>query len=282
MRRFVAAVLIFGLANVPVGAQDNEDFEYALDTVLALTPEQIKKFKEELDARQEAAAQRARGPLVGIEESASYSFDPNVSGNLIFVATGRVTAISFLDASAKSWPVTNVLVGNGEDFEVSVPIKGGGTITIAPKKAYSGGNVVVFLEGLEEPLSLDIQSNELQFHRKYNLSIPSLGPNGLPHKTIAADKQNAEIGGDYLYEFLDGSIPADAKQVSFNGDFSGVEGWLINNELILKTSSNLISPAWHKQVQSASGVNVYALSPLSVLVVQSNGSLKHLEVLNDG
>lgn len=143
-------------------------------------------------------------------------------------------------------------------------------VMIEPLQAWSHSNIVVMLKGKSTPVIILVSAGQDEVDIRLDMRVAGQNPDtpfnpyrpqGLSHLT---DIDNQAIG------FLDGRIP-DVAQRMIASDPS-VQGWLVGSSLYVKTSFDVLHPAYSAKVSTADGLHSYRFDNL-----QENRTISFLQ-----
>ena len=306
MRNTVAAILLLALLPLPAAAQDGAPagggpaapLERAVDVwsanalpdedaarqgraALPFTPEQIEILGRILRETQEATARGAGDPPAGRVRRIRLD-DGAIPA--IALRRGYVTAVSFTDSTGAPWPIEEALV----DRRFLPPDWQGGTaeeesgsnrvashlLYLAPSAAYLGGNAVVKLRGLAEPVVAHLRGTgaDADFRVEIRLAVP--GPNADPG--ALAQPAAFHAGDPVLLGLLGGVVPRDAERLAVEGGASGDRAWRRGGEVLLLTRAHLLSPGPLAAERGPGGRWAYRLAGTPLALVSDGGREKRL------
>ena len=138
---------------------------------------------------------------------------------------GYVTAVSFTDSTGAPWPIEEALVDRrflppgAESGAGDEGSEGGHLLYLAPQAAYLGGNAVVKLRGLAEPVVAGLRGTgaHADFRVEIRLGVP--GPNADPG--ALAQPAAFHAGDAVLLGLLGGAVPPDAERLAVEGGSAG-------------------------------------------------------------
>lgn len=250
-------------------------FDAALDQLLPLKPEGIRKVLDTFKDSREAA----ETPIVVPQpknEVRTISLDPAEAPATLLTSPGYVTTVTILDASGAPWPIQDVSWGGR--FDISPPEEGGHIVRLSPQTAHGTGNLSVRLVDLITPITFSLGTGLEEVHYRFDARIPKNGPlaktplieyGGL--KTVAGTDDN-------LVAILDGTPDATAEKLSLSGVDGRTTAWRAGGKIYLRTPLALLSPAWDSSVASADGTNVYTLKETPVILLSDGGRMVHASI----
>ena len=259
---------------------------------LPFTPEQIEALGRILRETQAATARGHGEPPQGrvrrIRLDDGAIFGTSVSGTSvsgtsvpeIALRRGYVTAVSFTDSTGAPWPIEEALVdrrflppgaesGAGDEGSQSSHL-----LYLAPQAAYLGGNAVVKLRGLAEPVVIGLRGTgaDADFRVEIRLGLP--GPNADPG--ALAQPAAFHAGDAVLLGVLGGAVPPDAERLAVEGGASGDRAWRRGGEVLLLTRAHLLSPGPLAAERGPGGRWAYRLAGTPLALVSDGGRERRL------
>ncbi|MCF8037254.1 MAG: DotH/IcmK family type IV secretion protein [Desulfobacteraceae bacterium] len=255
-------------------------FERSLNGQFPMTPEQIEKLKRRMNGTKKAVHKRT--PPKMINRTRRLSFETGKKSPVVRIAPGYVTTISFFDSTGRPWPVTSVVLGNPNYYNVQRPDNQNNVITIAALKDYVDSNLALTFKSQHMPSTIQLKTVSGQDgeetdslvvfradQRGPNAEQPMIGPE--PDPTIDS----------VLMQFLDNVPPEEARRIRLlsggdsgheaREDRQGVALWSYQDSLYLRTRHPLTWPAWNAVAKGPGGVRVYELSRVPSLMISDNG-----------
>jgi intracellular multiplication protein IcmK len=250
-----------------------EAFDAALQGLLPLKPEEIRKLLEHFDRTQESVelpVYPAPKPEVAVE---TLSLDPGTKPTTIKTAYGYVTTVAFVDTTGQPWPIQNITwAGNFDIVEVQTgQNEATHTLRITPQSEFAYGNMSIQMLTLNTPIIISLETSRDMVHYRFDAIVPQEGPfattpiieNGV---TLAAG--DADMSG-----VLEGVVPPSAIKMSVTGVDSRTSAYRFNGMTYLRTPLALLSPAWMSSASSADGMHVYALNHAPVVLLSDKGKM---------
>ncbi|MBN2690010.1 MAG: type IV secretion protein IcmK [Gammaproteobacteria bacterium] len=265
--------------NLPKSAQQvpvsQQAFAGVLNQRLPLTPDQIRILHKAFDDAQRAAAEPAHAPAKPTASAIAVNLAPDATPPVIRLGAGYITSLVFVDGSGQPWPIKAYSVGNPEAFNIQWDQKGN-TLLVQADTFYKRSNLAVMLAGLNTPIMLTLLPGQTAVDYRVDLRVPGLGPNAmLLHAGFASSNDSV------MLTFLNGVPPKGAKSVQIHGDDSS-QAWIFNKLLYLRTSLDVISPAWQAIMSSSDGTHIYRLEPTSVVLAVEHGKDRVMKLVVDG
>ena len=267
-------VLMRGMpaASRPATPESTAAFNMLLQQNMPMTSAQILQLRQEMDLAQRAASIPATIPPKPISSTLMINLAPGVAPPAIRLAQGYVTSLVFVDSTGAPWPVASFNIGNPK----AVNMQWDGKSNIVMMQAmlpYSHGDIVIQLQGLPTPITLELVSGQPVVDYRVDLHVPGMGPNTkeLPTGTPLPNSANQLLLG-----VLDGVAPAGSKALVVQG--ADASAWLLNDKLYLRTRLTLLSPGWMGKMVSPDGMNAYELPKTSSVLVSRYGEPAELKI----
>lgn len=247
------------------GDVNNEAFGRMTQTLLPLTPEQIKILHLLYSANQRAASQYPGVPPKPVSTSVIANLSPGATPPVVRLGAGFVTALVFLDSSGAPWPVASYSLGNPQAFNIQWD-KTSNILLVQGITAYRRGNIAVLLKGLNTPVMLEFVPGQSAMDVRVDVRVPGLGPNG---QASVAGLPGVE--SPYLLNLLDGVPPKGSEQLTSSLCNNCV--WQYKGKMYLRTRMTVLSPAWISTMSSVDGTHVYEMQPTPVVLVSRDGKV---------
>ena len=204
----------------------------------------------------------------------------------IALRRGYVTAVSFTDSTGAPWPIEEALVDRrflppgAESGAGDGGSESGHLLYLAPRAAYLGGNAVVKLRGLAEPVVIGLSGTgaDADFRVAIRLGVP--GPNADPG--ALAQPAAFHAGDAVLLGLLGGAVPPDAERLAVEGGASGDRAWRRGGEVLLLTHAHLLSPGPLAAERGPGGRWAYRLAGTPLALVSDGGREKRLGFADTG
>ncbi len=248
-----------------------EAFDNALNQLLPLKPDEIRKLLEHFDRTQESVeipVYPNPKPKVAVE---TISLDPGSLPAVIYVASGHVTTLNILDISGAPWPIEDISwAGNFEVIESSMA-GGSHMLRISPSTEFAHGNMSIRLLELKTPVIITLETSRDIVHYRFDAIIPQYGPFG--KSPLIKKSVTLSAGGADISAVLEG-VPSDGTR---RLDVSGVDGrtsaYIKGEKVYVRTPLTLLSPGWESSVSSADGMTVYKINSAPVLILSDGGQM---------
>lgn len=260
--------LAAALCGSPCQAQEHEEGRQpAPDPVYSgppLTEEQVQNLYHRFDQGQSLLDHRDDPHMVGVpvSRSVTVTFRPGAPINIIQLARGFPTAITFLDQTGQPWPIawdTNsnkagecdidgkMPNGNGGQRGVQVvgahsciPEKGSNVLMLQPESTYPKGGLDVTLQGAPKPIAFLWVTGPGRYDADLTVSVHARGPKALPG--AASDTPAPALGS--LQAFLDGTPPAEAEPLTVSGvSPDNLRAWKLGTHFYLQSRYEVQSPS---------------------------------------
>lgn len=249
---------------------NDEAFGRMTQTLLPLTPEQIKLLHLLYSANQRAASEYPGVPPKPISTSVIVNLSPGATPPVVRLGSGFVTALVFLDSSGAPWPVASYSLGNPQAFDIKWDQKSN-ILLVQAITAYRRGNIAVLLKGLNTPVMLEFVPGQTAMDVRVDIRVPGLGPNAEPTMSGLPG-----VESPYLLNLLDGIPPQGSKQLIASECDNCA--WAYQGKMYLRTRMSVLSPAWISTMSSVDGTHVYEMQPAPVVLASRNGKLVKMTI----
>lgn len=265
---------------------------------LVLEPHQVRDVKNILLDQQRARVSPYSSIPTPTTRSLNVKFAPGVVPPVIRLSANMLSTIVFSDAAGNPWNITNVALNrqmfsdgtSGAVLEQSADQASGtvpgqsadssaGTqttfkrnhnvLSLEPLNPVAYGNVAVSLEGLDTPVIFILSTGQAEVDMRVDARIPGLNP----HRTAKAfptQTTTLHAVDDATLQFVDGAPPEGA--ASLKTSSREVDAWLYGEEVIVRTDSQIIYPAFTASVTSSSGMTVYRFDKDTKALTISKGT----------
>jgi intracellular multiplication protein IcmK len=249
-------------------------FTNVVNQLLPMTPEQIAHLREAFNEAQRAAATPVGIPPKPTSSSVIVDLAPQAASPVIRLQAGYISSLVFLDSTGQPWPISAYSLGDPTAFNIQWDHKGN-TLLIQSVTFYKRCNLAVILKGLNTPVMLTLIPGQEAVDYRVDLRIPGLGPNAAFTQGGLPDSANP-----LLLDVLNGVPPPGAKTLHVNG--GSCQAWLLGKTMFLRTTLDVISPAWKSQMSSIDGTHAYELQPAPVVLALEHGKDKTITLTLEG
>jgi intracellular multiplication protein IcmK len=240
-------------------------------TMLPMSPAQIKRLRELFNQTQAAAATTPGTPPRPTISSQYVKLEPGATPTVIRLAQGYVTTLAFLDSTGQPWPVDNYDIGNPQAFNIQWDKKSN-LLMIQATSLYNVGNLAVQLRGLETPVMVTLISGQKAVDYRIDLRVPGNGPNA---KALLG-RSLPQSADPALLNILEGVPPAGNTALKISGGVA--QAWLVDDHLYVRTRLTLISPAWIATMSSPDGMKAYEMPKTPLILGFEDGQSIQLKV----
>lgn len=242
--------------------------------LLPMSSDQIAKLREAFNETQLAAATPAGIPPKPTTTSLIVNLSPQSAPPVIRLGAGYISSLVFMDSTGQPWPIAAYSIGDPNAFNIQWDKKGN-TLLVQSASFYKRSNLAVILKDLNTPVMLTLLAGQGAVDYRVDLRIPELGPNAMFVQNGLPDMANPE-----LLEVLNGVPPHHSKRLKVTG--GDAEAWIVRNKLYLRTTLDIISPAWQAIMTSIDGTHAYLLQPSPVILALQRGKEKTLTLNIEG
>lgn len=257
------------LKNVPVTrppSQDSVDaFNMMMQRNMPLTPQQVVQLRQLIDSSQRAAAIPPTIPPKPVSTTLLVNLSPGATPPAIRLAQGYVTSLVFIDASGSPWPIASFDIGDPKATNIQWDGKSN-ILVLQAVSPYSNGDLVVRLEGLGTPITLELISGQRVVDFRVDIHVPGLGPES---KELPIGIGLPNSANQLLLNVLEGIAPPGSKQLNVIGCDS--QAWLLGNRMFLRTRFTVLSPGWIGKMVSPDGMIAYEMPRSSTVLISRYG-----------
>ena len=269
-----------GVVSSPSSLQTSTDqmneqaFSGVINQMLPMTPEQVAKLHEVFNEAQRAAATPPGIPPKPTTTSLLVNLSPQAAPPVIRLGAGYITSLVFVDSSGQPWPIQAYSLGDPTAFNIQWDRKSN-TLLTQSATFFKRSNLAVILKDLNTPVMLTLLSGQEAVDYRVDLRIPQLGPNAMFVQNGLPDAANP-----ILLDVLNGIPPKGSKSLKVSG--GDCQAWVFNNKLYLRTSLDVLSPAWQAVMSSIDGTHAYELQIAPVILALQHGKDKTLTLTLEG
>lgn len=267
------AMMLKSAPESPPPSQDSIDaFDMMTQQNMPLTPQQMVRLRQLIDASQRAAAIPATIPPKPVSSTLMINLAPGATPPAIRLAQGYVTSLVFVDSTGSPWPVASYDIGDPKTTNVQWDGKSN-VILLQALSPYGDSDLVVRLIGLPTPLTLALVSGQRVVDYRTDIHVPGLGPNSkdLPTGTPLPNSAN-----QLLLNVLDGVAPPGSKALTVTG--GDCQAWLLGDTMFVRSRLTVLSPGWIGRMVSPDGMFAYEIQRTSSILVSQYGQPVELKV----
>lgn len=264
------------LKAVPATANPNPDagiaFNVMMQQNMPLSPQQVVKLRQQIDAAQRAAAVPPNIPPKPVSSTLMINLAPGSTPPAIRLAQGYVSSLVFVDSATQPWPIASFDIGNPKAVNIQWDGKSN-IILLQAVSAYSDGNIVVRLVGNPTPVTLELVAGQRVVDYRVDVHVSGLGPNA---KDVPLGTNLPNSANQLLLSVLDGIAPAGSKFLTVHG--ADAQAWLLGDRMYLRTRLTVLSPGWTGTMVSPDGMHAYELPRTSSVLVSRYGEPAELRI----
>lgn len=274
---------------------------------LEFTPEQSNTIKDIVLQQQRVQSTPYTNVPTPVTRSVHLKLTAGLTPPVIRLSANMLTTIVFTDALGNPWDISSValnrnLFSDGADLSAkqgvqttanaavnpqsgeantntSDDLSPHNILTLEPLNPAAYGNIAITLDGLATPVIFILTTGQGETDMRIDARVSQINK--------AYKSNNASVNGasnytnnplaaldDSILRFADGTPPEDALKLHVNS--SEIEAWIYNDELIVRTTSSIIYPAFNSSVTSTGGVTVYRfpVENQSITISDKNGQPK--------
>lgn len=261
---------------LPPRAQPRDEaFDQASDSLMPLSPEEIRRYKRMLEQKQDAMYGGA--PPKTNSRLYQVSLETGADIPTVYIAPGYVASIVLIDAYGNPWPVSGApAVGNPNLYSVdAVESEDRNVLNVSALTGAGSSNLAVSLKGQSVPMNIRLVTQRNKAVIRADMRLQDRGPKTDPvqasHNSIPAATPD-----DRMMAFVDGVPPSSARAVRTSD--SGFRAWIDNDMLYLRTRHALLSPRWQSVSHGTAGLRVYRMSPTPMALYADKGETRTLRI----
>jgi intracellular multiplication protein IcmK len=261
-----------------IDSMRNEAFANVPDTLMPLSPDEIKDVRRIFNKTQEAGAFTGDVPAKPVSSTIMVDISPGASPPVVRLSSGFVSSLVFLDSTGAPWPIKAYDLGDPKSFNIQWSQAGGAedsidnTLMIQAITMYKVANLAVILKGLNTPIMLTLVPGQEVVDYRVDIRAPGMGP-----KAKAVYNMMPSAPNPALIDILNGVPPQQAKNLKVSG--GSATAWSINKTMFLRTDMTIVSPSWISTMSgSEGGVNAYELPLSPVVLALKNGKVFKLQI----
>ena len=257
---------------IPANPDSNAAFNMLMQQNMPLTPQQVIKLRQLIDASQRAASTPATVPPKPVSTTIMMNLAPGSTPPAIRLAQGYVSSLVFVDSTGAPWPIA--AYERGDPAATNMDWDGKSNVLLIQAKApYGNSDLVIRLQGLMTPITVELVSGQRVVDFRTDVHVAGIGPNAkdLPTGTGLPNSAN-----QLLLNVLDGVAPVGSKQLTVTG--GDCQAWLLGDKMYLRTRFTVLSPGWIGKMASPDGMYAYEMQGSSSVLVSQYGEPIELKV----
>lgn len=219
-----------------------------------------------------------------VSRSVTISFTSGSQINILRIAQGYPSSVSFVDSTGQPWPIawdimtnkTGGCDGKGDGHNASVravgisacvPEPGSNVLQLTPISRYASGGVLVSLKNAPKPVSFMIMAGTGTYDADMTVRINKRGPNA--KDIVSTDPDAPSTGSKLMHDIVDGTPPAEAIPLLVSGvSPDDLRAWKLGQKIYLRTTYQLSSPAF-TDYQTMYDITAYEVPNTSRLLLSS-------------
>lgn len=322
MKRYFLFITLLIVTSICHGAEEGDSdvnqpsgSENALETradfLLRADPQTILRIRKKIDnysAAKSVPLQHDYEPaisqdMIALDEIFEVSMEPDGKVPKVFLSKYQSTAISFVDAYGKPWPIRKVSNFLGPEKilidqavsssgETKPSAKGeeaspgidpmdpqAGSFTMTAVEDAVVGNLTVFLQGNPTPLSIMVVGKPAMYHRMATIKVNDMGPQ--TNKAELFQNNGVQISTETdadLNHALYGVSPQGSEEMVVQGGEG--KAWLKGDALFIRTPLAVFSP---RVLRSSPGNGKYwafkLVATTTVAATNDEGKTVYLKIL---
>jgi intracellular multiplication protein IcmK len=261
----------------PQPTPDQASFNQAMRELLPLSQPQVRQFRQDATKIDRETRSPPMGAAQPTSRSVTLSLKPGERAPELRLAPGNASVLTFSDQTGAPWPVMSVTVGNPQAYGAQEAGEKGKTnmVVISPLQNFDvSANLIVTLVGYPVPVLFSLSTGSDRVDYRLDVGIEARGPNAAYDITATSSLQ--PTNDSTVQSFLDGVAPKGARRVHTSE--AAVEAWRFQDMLYVRTSLELLSPAYVARARNVSGTNIYTLADSPVLIVSQDGRMASVDI----
>lgn len=258
--------------DIPTTDEANIAFNSLMQQNMPLSPIQVVKLHQLIDASQRAAAIPPQIPPKPVSSTIMINLAPGTTPPAIRLAKGYVSSLVFVDSTGAPWPIASFDLGDPRATKIQWDGKSN-VLLLQAQSPYSDGNLVVTLVGLMTPVTLEIVSGQRVVDFRADIHVSGLGPNT---KELPTGTPLPNPADEMLLSVLDGVAPTGSRLLVVKG--GDCQAWLLGETMYLRTRLTLLSPGFIGKMISPDGMIAYQIQRSSSILVSRYGEPIELKI----
>lgn len=252
--------------------QEATDSQLSVDEIL-----QLKKMM--MDSKRAASASVGVPPLPEIG-MVQVDLTPGATPPIIRLSENEGSSIVFMDSTGAPWTVQNFVNFAPKLVAVSSPLKDGHILTVEPKSPFGNGNLAVFLQGLQTPITITLLAGQKNVDYRVDMRVPRRLPSGNLGDLIQGGNligASDATGADPLLVDVIQNTVHDQNVEKINSSGADVMAWIKTTgetrTILVRTQGILLAPVAidGKKVVASDGTKAYEIRLTPLITVLLNG-----------
>lgn len=247
-----------------------------LDKVSPLTPKEIVNLRKAIDERKDAFSENITGrpPARPTSTQTTIDLSPGGTPPVLRISLRQGATIMFVDAAGRPWPVEAADNFNSTGYMVAQMAE---HVFSVGMRLPQIGNIAFKLKDIARPVSVTMMPAQDATDYNLDLVVPKF-VGGLPPTAMASAAPAPGHLSDELMGYLYRTPPRGARQLIVGGSGTDeIMAWQMSaNSMAVRTSAQILSPAWIRRQGSSDGVFVYQLPITPVVVISQGGELRNV------
>ncbi|CAN7784732.1 DotH/IcmK family type IV secretion protein [Variovorax sp. LjRoot175] len=247
-----------------------------LDKVAPLTPNEIVNLRKQIDQRKDAFTENITGrpPARPTSTQTTIDLSPGGTPPMLRVSMRQGATIMFVDAAGRPWPVE--AADNFNDAGYAVSQMAEHVFSVGMKQPQIG-NIAFKLKDIARPVTVTVMPAQDSTDYNLDLVVPKF-VGGVPPTAMASAAPAPSHMSDELMAYLYRTPPREARRLTIGGSGTDeIMAWQISpTSMAVRTSAQILSPAWMRRQGSSDGVFVYQLPITPVVVISQGGELRNV------
>lgn len=244
-----------------------------------LSPDEIHQLKKLMLDSKRAASMPVDEPPMPEIGMLQIDLSPGAIPPIIRLSENEGSSIVFMDNSGNPWTIQNFVNFAPKLATVTSPLKNGHILTVEPKAPFGNGNLAVFLQGLQTPITITMLAGQKNVDYRVDMRVPRRLPSSTPEvgaPTPSFGSSDAAVSDPILVDVVQNTVHANnVEKVPASG--ADVMAWMKTSgdtkTLLIRTQGILLAPVAidGKKVIASDGTKAYEIRPTPFVTILLNG-----------
>lgn len=245
-----------------------EAYNKASRELQPMSPEQIARFRKELEAQKDAASRAAGDRPIPESNRIPIELSTVRPPQVLRVGADMVSTIMFTDVTGQPWPIAGVVPGSKGWVDIKTdPERAPHIFTVTPQASYVMTNLSVWLQDSTTPVIIQVVSDKRRVDSLLELVPQARGP--LAKKNSVEFAVSPQVISGEQNDLMSGLTPAGATPLKVMG--GDAQAWILNGKMYLRSRMMLRAPSARFVFSNSDGTKVYELPVTPVINMVDDG-----------
>lgn len=213
---------------------------------------------------------------------------PGAVPPIIRLSENEGSSIVFMDSTGAPWTIQNFVNFAPKLASVSSPLKDGHILTVEPKSPFGNGNIAVFLQGLQTPITITLLAGQKNVDYRVDVRVPRRLPSSnlgdIIQGGVSSFGNSDAIGAEPLLVDVIQNTVHDPDVQKINTSSPDVMAWIKtkgdSRTILLRTQGVLLAPVAldGKKVVASDGTKAYEIRLTPLITVLLNGRSRNVSL----